>query len=106
LLDSIEDEGSILISSALLETEARRVAYRNNISQDLVTMLIDKIQICDVTRVDFRRAGLLVATNGVRDVRSLDAIHLAVAESQLADVFITYDATQALAAQSLGMACK
>ncbi|GHV66673.1 hypothetical protein FACS1894199_10590 [Bacteroidia bacterium] len=46
------------------------------------------------------------ATHSTRDVRSLDAIHLAVAESQLADAFITYDVAQALAALSLGMALK
>ena len=91
--------GSVLASSSLLETELRRMAHRAGVAQTTITEVLRRLTIIDVERGTFRDAGLLPGGN----LRSLDALHLAVAERIAADEFVTYDARQAEAAHSLGL---
>jgi len=100
-LDEISaDDDAALVSAALLETELRRLADRTAVSQLAVTEVLRRITLLDVERGSFREAGLLLPGSSLR---SLDALHLAVAVSVAADEFITYDHRQAEAAQSVGL---
>ena len=86
-------------SSALLETELRRLAVRRGLAQTDVTVIIDRLEIVDIDRVCFRQAGLLPGGS----LRSLDAIHVAAALRGGAELMITYDRRQADAARACGM---
>ena len=87
-------------SSALLETELRRLAVRQGFAQADVTVIIERLEIIDVDRACFRQAGLLPGES----LRSLDAVHVAAALRGGADAMITYDRRQADAARAVGLA--
>jgi predicted nucleic acid-binding protein len=91
--------GSDAMSSVLLETELRRLAWRVGIDQTAVTTVLDRLELVDVDRSLFREAGLLAG----RHLRSLDALHVAVAIRVDADVFVSYDDRQADAAAAVGL---
>lgn len=97
-LDGLSGDGMPVISSTLLETELRRAATRTAVDQQNVSEVLERILLLDVERADFRAAGLLPGP-----VRSLDALHVAVALRIGADVMITYDEQQAEAARSAGL---
>lgn len=100
-LDDVSaDDDAVLVSSALLETELRRLADRTAVSQLAVTEVLRRITLLDIERGSFREAGLILPGSSLR---SLDALHLAVAVSVATDEFITYDHRQAESAQSLGL---
>jgi predicted nucleic acid-binding protein len=82
---TVRDSGSAF-SSILLETELRRAALRHRAPQDLVTDVIGRFD--------------LLPGDGVR---SLDAIHVAIALRIEAEQFVTYDARQAEAAAGAGL---
>jgi len=86
-------------TSSLAETEVRRAALQNNLSLTAATRLLDQVEILDVDRSVFSAAGLLPGGT----LRSLDAIHIAVALRADADAFITYDKRQAAAAEACGL---
>jgi len=98
-LDQLTAGGSSLISCVLLETELRRLAVRDNLQQLEVTELLDRLDVIDLDREMYREAGLLPETT----LRSLDAIHVAVALRAGADVMVTYDVRQTAAAESSGL---
>lgn len=87
------------VSTLLTETEMRRSAQRLGYDQTAVTEVLDGMQLFEVERADYSSAGLLPG----RDLRSLDALHLAVAVRLGVDCFVTYDARQAAAAAELGL---
>lgn len=87
------------VSTLLTETEMRRSAQRLGYDQTAVTEVLDGMQLFEVDRADYSSAGLLPG----RDLRSLDALHLAVAVRLGVDCFVTYDARQAAAAAELGL---
>ncbi|MGO4690576.1 type II toxin-antitoxin system VapC family toxin [Glaciibacter sp. 2TAF33] len=100
-LDEISaNDGVIIVSSSLLETELRRLADRVGISQLAVTDVLKRFALVDIERGSFREAGLILPGSALR---SLDALHIAVAVRIAADEFITYDLRQAEAAQSVGL---
>ena len=72
-LDRIRDEQR-LVSSALLETELRRLAVRLELDQAAVTDLMARVDLVDPPRSLFHEAGLLPGPY----LRSLDALHLVV----------------------------
>jgi uncharacterized protein len=91
--------GSDAMSSVLLETELRRLAWRVGIDQTAVTTVLDRLELVDVDRSLFREAGLSAG----RHLRSLDALHVAVAIRVDAGVFVSYDDRQADAAAAVGL---
>ena len=66
------DPSDLLLSSALTDPELRRMATRREIDQIHVTDVVSRVVLVQVTRSTLRSAGLLP----VRDLRTLDAIHL------------------------------
>ncbi|WP_051581816.1 type II toxin-antitoxin system VapC family toxin [Pseudonocardia acaciae] len=98
-LDKAAEQGDALLSSMLLETELRRLAERLRLPQAAVTGLLDRLDLVELDRALFREAGLLPGPH----LRSLDALHLAVALRANADVMVTYDRRQAEAAESVGL---
>jgi predicted nucleic acid-binding protein len=64
-------------------------------------LALEKIQLIPVERRDFDIAGIIEPQN--RNLRSLDARHLAVAKATDVDIFITYEVRQVAAAKSLGL---
>ncbi|WP_130178702.1 type II toxin-antitoxin system VapC family toxin [Cryobacterium sp. SO1] len=93
-------DGVTLVSAALLETELRRLADRTAVSQLAVTDVLRRITLVDIERGSFREAGLILPGSSLR---SVDALHIAVAVRVATDEFITYDRRQAEAAQSAGL---
>jgi len=98
-LDELAANVSDVMSCVLLETELRRLAVRENLPQLGVTALLDRLDVVDLDREVYREAGLLPGKN----LRSLDALHVAVALRAGADVMVTYDARQAAAAAASGL---
>ena len=88
-----------LVSSALLETELRRLAIRLELEQSMVTDLLARVDLVDPPRSLFHEAGLLPGTH----LRSLDALHLATALRVDSDTFVAYDARLLDAARSVGL---
>lgn len=100
-LDSIENEHELL-SSALLETELRRLAVRLELDQSTVTDLLACVDLVDPPRSLFHEAGLLP---GVQ-LRTLDALHLATALRVDAGTLVAYDQRLLAAAHSVGLAVR
>ncbi|WP_375000599.1 type II toxin-antitoxin system VapC family toxin [Aeromicrobium sp. CTD01-1L150] len=85
----------------LLETELRRAAQRTEgLEQSAVSQFLDAIDLYAVPSSVFREAGLLPGTS----LRSLDALHLAVAVRLGVDAVVTYDNRMQDCCVSLGLA--
>jgi uncharacterized protein len=97
-LDRTVDEQE-LVSSALLETELRRLAIRLQLEQSMVSDLLARVDLVDPPRSLFHEAGLLPGTH----LRSLDALHLATALRVDSETFVAYDARLLDAARSVGL---
>jgi predicted nucleic acid-binding protein len=97
-LDTAMEEHD-LVSSALLETELRRLAVRLDLSQSEVTDLLSRVDLVDPPRSLFHEAGLLPGAH----LRSLDALHLATALRVGAEKLLAYDTRLLDAARSLGL---
>ncbi|MDR1971655.1 MAG: type II toxin-antitoxin system VapC family toxin [Treponema sp.] len=95
------DLNDIPVSADLLKTEALRAVIRLELDRDTILLALEKIQLIPVERRDFDIAGIIEPRN--RNLRSLDAIHLAVAKATDVDLFVTYDVRQIAAARSLGL---
>lgn len=98
-LQELRDDGHLLVSSRLLETEVRRAAVRQGISQATVTTLLDTINIFELTPADYITAGRFVFEN----LGSLDALHLAAALRVPADVMLSDDARLVEASEASGL---
>lgn len=98
-LDASVAAGHDLVSGLLLETELRRMAIRQDLSQTAVSDVLDRIQLALPDTLLYRDAGLLSGTH----LRSLDALHIAVALRLDAREMITYDKVQTKAAWSHGL---
>lgn len=88
-----------VVSSALLETELRRVAVREQIDQGAVSDVLSRIDLVETDRALFHEAGILPGGH----LRSLDALHLATA-IRVGAAVVTYDVRMAHAARALGIA--
>ena len=88
-----------LVSSVLLETELRRLAVRTGIPQADVTAVLDRVPLYEVAPSLFHEAGVRPGAN----LRSLDALHLAVALRLRVNAVVTYDARMAQSARDLGL---
>ncbi len=80
-------------------TEIRRLATRAEVSQSEATDLAARIDLLGPDRAMFTEAGLLPGAN----LRSLDALHIAVAIRAQAESMITYDRRQTTAARQAGL---
>lgn len=98
-LDQLAQDDGELVAGALLDTELRRLAVRTGLDQTTVSAVLDRIDVVDLDRDIFRAAGLLPGPA----LRSLDALHVAVALRLDVDVFLTYDDRQAQAAHASGL---
>ena len=87
------------ISSDLIETEMRRGAQFSGIPVGEAAKAINLIEVVELKRADYRTAGVIEA----RNLRSLDAIHLAVALATEADFICSYDTRMVEAALSIGI---
>lgn len=95
-LDALDDDP---VSSALLETELRRVAVRVDAGQDQVSALLARVTLIEPDRALFHEAGLLPG----HALRNLDALHLATALRCEDPVVVGYDRRMLESATSLGM---
>ena len=100
LLDGLADDAHLLLSGRLLETEMRRTANRLGISMSAVDSTLDALAVVEHEKSDFRRAG----TFQMRNLGSLDALHLATALRVQADVMLTRDRSLAAACEAEGLA--
>lgn len=91
--------GDGIATSFLTETELRRICVREDISQKLVTDLLDRFELLELDAPLYRDAGTLAN----RELRSLDALHIATALRLDADEFVTYDQRQTSAALDSGL---
>ncbi|MEQ6897550.1 type II toxin-antitoxin system VapC family toxin [Microbacterium sp. KR10-403] len=98
LADETERSGPAC-SSSLAHTEVRRAATHNAAPLSAAAHVLDQLEIIDLDRTVLTEAGILPG----RVLRSLDAIHVAVALREDVDAFVTYDARQAEAAASCGL---
>jgi len=95
----VDQDAVELVSSRLLETELRRVAAREDLDQQDVTQVLERISLYDVPREAFRGAGIFPDPA----LRSLDAIHLTVATMIGAAAIATYDERMTTAASRIGL---
>lgn len=87
------------MATLLLETELRRLAVRLDLRQQSVSALLERVELFALPDTAFREAGLMPR----RDLRSLDALHLAGALRLDVDVLLTYDDRLAAAAADVGL---
>ena len=94
------NEDQQLVSSWLLHTELHCAANRHpdDIDLDAVGIVLDAVTLIDLTRGDLLTAGALPG-----QLRSNDAIHLAVALRIGADELVTYDEELSGAAVAAGI---
>lgn len=93
------DAATTLVSSAILETEVRRAAVRAELAQSRATAILDRFEVVELDRSVYTAAGVLPG----RQLRSLDALHIAAAFKVDADVMVSYDARQIAAAEAAGL---
>lgn len=91
--------GDSIVSSALLETELRRAAVRQDLPQRAVTAVLARFDVFDVDRSTYAEAGLIPGAT----LRSLGALHVAAARRIGADVMVSYDQRQLDSAESSGL---
>ena len=96
LVDWLDQEPAVLVSSDLLETELRRVAVREGIDQADVSRLLDGVAMAALDRAVYRSAGFLPMPY----LRTLDALHLEAAIRLDVSAILTYDRRLAEAALS------
>lgn len=97
-LDEADDQPPM--SSALLETELRRLAVREDLEQAAVSAVLARVALVEPDRSLFHQAGLLP---GAR-LRSLDALHLATAVRLPDVVVVAYDHRLLESARAIGLA--
>ena len=88
-----------LISSDLLELELRRVALRHDISLEFVARIIDGVELHTLDHSLFHMAGLLP----MKQLRSLEVLHLAAALRTGASAMLTFDPRLAEACREVGL---
>lgn len=98
-LDQQVEAGEVIVSSLLLETELRRFAAREQLSQVAVGEVLDRVDLIEPDRALFHEAGILPAPT----LRSLDALHLATVLRLDAASLLTYDLRMTQAAVALGI---
>jgi predicted nucleic acid-binding protein len=90
---------STVHSSAILETELRRLAHREGIDQQLVTDQLDRVELILPDPADLRFAGLLPGSG----LRAIDALHLHTALRARVEAMVVYDRRLSAACHELGL---
>ena len=100
LADHLDDLGpdTDLLSSALLETELRRLAVRLHLPQTLVSQVLSRVSLVEPNRSICREAGILPGSG----LRILDALHVATALRLDASAVLAYDRRLLGSARDLG----
>jgi uncharacterized protein len=88
------------VATLLLETELRRLAVRLGLSQHAVSEVLAGVELYALADTAYREAGTMPR----RDLRSLDALHLAGALRLDVDFLVTYDERLAAAGVEVGLA--
>lgn len=98
----IHESGAQLVASELVRTELLRAVRRRAPDRlPAARLLLDAVHVAEVTTADLARAGVLDPV----ELRTLDAVHLAVALSLAPlDAIVTYDDRLAAAARHHGLA--
>jgi uncharacterized protein len=100
LARAVDAERPDLVACWLLDTELRRAAHRiEALTHEVVTALLEGVDLYDVPASMFREAGLLPGAA----LRSLDALHLAAAVRIGVDYLVTYDVRMGDSARRLGI---
>lgn len=101
LAHELDSETPDLVACLLLETELRRAAQRRgDLTQEMVSQLVERVNLFEVPASLFREAGLLAGPH----LRSLDALHLAAAVRIGVAAIVTYDHRMTEASRDLGFA--
>lgn len=98
-LDDLVDDGHVLVTGRLTETELRRAAHRYGLPQSQATIVLEALVVEEQTPAHFKLAGTVGSTN----LRSLDALHVATAVAGSCTAMITLDTRLAEAADSVGI---
>lgn len=99
LIDWLDQAQVRLVSSDLLETELRRIAVREGREQSTVSQILDGVSLAALDRATYRSAGFLP----MRELRTLDALHLEAAIRLDVDAILTYDRRLGDAATEAGL---
>ena len=98
-VDDLLDDGHLIVSGQICETEVRRVAVRFGIDAGRATDVLEAIEVIEHDPIDFTRAGSIA----MRDLGSLDALHVATAQRANAMAMLTFDARLAAASEAVGI---
>ena len=98
-LQELVDGEHLVVAGRIMETELRRLAVRQGMSQGLVAGVLNLVDVVEHDRDQFREAGMI----GDQHLRSLDALHLVTALRVAADAMITFDERLEQACASVGM---
>ncbi|MBJ7459271.1 MAG: type II toxin-antitoxin system VapC family toxin [Thermoleophilaceae bacterium] len=98
-LGGLLDSGLSPATSWLGETEFHRGAMRKGVGPGPSAEILADFDVYDVPKETFESASRLP----VRELRTLDALHIAIALRARAESFVTYDQRQGEAAASLGL---
>lgn len=99
VVEWLDGSTDCLISSDLLELELRRVALRHDISLEFVARIIDGVELHTLDHSLFHMAGLLP----MKQLRSLEVLHLAAALRTGASAMLTFDPRLAEACREVGL---
>ena len=98
-LGDLVEEGHLLLTGRLSETELRRAARRWGAPQSQATIVLEALVIEEQTQSHFKLAG----TIGSANLRSFDALHVATAVASGCSAMITMDARVAEASEGVGI---
>lgn len=98
-LDHEVSTGTTLVACLLLETELRRLAARQGVSQTAAGAVLARVDLYEMAPSLFHEAGILPGST----LRSLDALHLAAAVRLGVRSMVTYDDRLSTAAKSVGV---
>lgn len=93
------DDGHLLLTARLTETELRRTAHKYGVPQTFATAALEALAVEEMTPAHYKLAGTIGATS----LRSLDALHVAVAASTGCSAVMTLDKQVEEAAESIGI---
>ena len=100
LAQTVDREQPDLVAGWVLETELRRAAQRlPALGMDVVSEFLAGVSLYEMPGSLFREAGILPGET----LRSVDALHLAVAVRIGVDLVLTYDVRMADSARLLGL---
>lgn len=98
-LGDLVEDGHLLLTGRLTETELRRTAHRYGAPQSQATIVLEALAVEEHTPAHFKIAGTIGSTS----LRSLDALHVATAVASGCTALVTLDRRVAEASESVGI---